>query len=103
VVSTPSSNVALGERLAAARGWTGVEFACLDDVFTRESGWQTDAANLSGAYGIAQASPGWKMAVVGADWRTDPRTQILWGLDYIAAAYGTPCGAWASEVTRGYY
>ena len=75
--------------MAAARGWTGSEWVCLDNIWTRESGWSTTAANPSGAYGIPQASPGSKMASVGSDWRTNPVTQITWGLSYIANAYGT--------------
>ena len=39
----------------------------------------------------------------GADWRTNAATQIDWGLGYIAARYGSPCGAWAhSEATNWY-
>ena len=54
----------------------------------------------SGAYGIPQALPGSKMATAGADWQTNPATQITWGLGYISARYGTPCGAWATP-SRG--
>ena len=49
----------------------------------------------SGAYGIPQALPASRMASAGADWRTNPATQIQWGLNYIAVRYGTPCNAWA--------
>jgi len=85
---------ALGEKMAAARGWTGGQWRCLDEVWTHESGWNVSAQNASGAFGIPQASPGSKMASAGADWRTNPATQIAWGLSYISEAYGTPCGAW---------
>ena len=54
-----------------------------------------DAENASGAYGIPQALPGSKMASAGADWQTNPATQIKWGLGYIKAIYGDPCKAWA--------
>ena len=86
---------ALAAKMAAARGWTGVQWQCLDDVWTHESGWAVAAQNASGAYGIPQATPGSKMASAGADWRTNPATQIAWGLGYIADAYGNPCGAWS--------
>ena len=69
----------------------------------QESGWSYDAENASGAYGIPQALPGSKMASAGADWQTDPATQIRWGLGYIKAIYGNPCGAWAFEEANGYY
>jgi len=93
----------LGEKLAAVRGWSGVQWTCLDSVWTRESGWGVSAQNASGAYGIPQASPGSKMASVGADWRTNPATQIAWGLDYIAEAYGNPCGAWSFWQSHFWY
>ena len=48
----------------------------------------------SGAYGIPQSLPARKMATFGADYRTNPITQIKWGLWYIEQSYGTPCGAW---------
>lgn len=94
---------AMGETMAAVRGWTGVQWQCLDSVWTRESGWGVSAQNASGAYGIPQASPGSKMASVGADWRTNPATQISWGLDYISAAYGNPCGAWSFWQSHFWY
>jgi hypothetical protein len=98
------STVAVGEQLAAARGWTGGQWECLHWLWTRESGWDTYAVNpTSGAYGIPQSLPAAKMAAAGADWRTDPATQIRWGLGYIAATYGTPCAAWAHEETDSWY
>ncbi len=78
-------------------------FGCLLDIWNRESGWRYDAENASGAYGIPQALPGDKMASAGADWQTDPATQIRWGLTYIKNTYGTPCSAWAFEEANGYY
>ena len=78
-------------------------FGCLLDLWNRESGWVYDAENASGAYGIPQALPGSKMASAGADWQTNPATQIRWGLGYIKQIYGTPCGAWAFEEANGYY
>src|SRR5258708_2946402 len=71
--------------------------SCLEQLWTRESGWRWDAENPDGAYGIPQAFPGSKMGSAGADWRTDPTTQIKWGLTYITDTYGTPCGAWNQE------
>jgi hypothetical protein len=79
------------------------QFSCLDSLWQQESGWNYLAENASGAYGIPQALPGDKMASAGADWQTDPTTQIRWGLGYIKSIYGTPCGAWAHEEADGYY
>lgn len=93
----------IGKRMAAARGWTGEQWTCLNNLWTRESGWRTTAAGYSGAYGIPQALPGSKMASAGADWRTNPATQISWGLGYISGRYGTPCGAWGAFQSKGWY
>jgi uncharacterized protein YabE (DUF348 family) len=89
--------------MVASRGWGSDQFSCLVSLWNKESGWRTDAANPSGAYGIPQALPGSKMASAGPDWETDAATQITWGLDYISSVYGTPCAAWAhSEATNWY-
>ena len=79
------------------------QWTCLLDLWNRESGWIYDAENASGAYGIPQALPGSKMASAGADWATNPATQITWGLTYISQVYGTPCGAWDHELADGWY
>ena len=85
------------------RGWSESQFSCLVTLWNRESGWNTYAANPSGAYGIPQALPGSKMATMGSDWRTNPVTQIRWGLSYIAASYGTPCVALSHSYRYNYY
>lgn len=104
VVSNPTGNVAIGQEMAAGYGWTGGQFQCLVQLWNHESGWRTTAGNQSsGAYGIPQSLPGSKMAAFGADWRTNPRTQIAWGLSYIAGRYGTPCGAWSHFQSRNWY
>lgn len=72
------------------------QFSCLDALWQHESDWDPSAENpSSGAYGIAQALPGAKMASVGDDWMSNPITQVSWGLEYIAARYGSPCNAWS--------
>jgi hypothetical protein len=102
--ATVSANVALGRQMAAAHGWTGTQWACLDELWTRESGWRMvwNTAG-SGAYGIPQALPASKMAAAGADYMTDPATQIRWGLGYINGRYGDPCTAWSHETSAGWY
>lgn len=89
--------------MAANYGWGDDQFACLVSLWNRESGWRVNAANSSGAYGIPQALPGSKMASAGADWQTNPATQIAWGLGYIAGRYSTPCGAWGHSESNGWY
>ena len=77
------------------------QMPCLDKLWPGER-LRTTRQNPSGAYGIPQALPGSKMATFGADWQTNPVTQIKWGLDYIKGRYKTPCGAWAhSQATAG--
>jgi hypothetical protein len=85
------------------QGWSSSQFGCLDRLWTRESGWRVSAHNASGAYGIPQALPASKMATAGADWRTNPITQIRWGLGYIADAYGSPCAALEHSYRYNYY
>lgn len=100
----PGTAQAIAASMVAARGWSTSEYNCLYSLWAKESGWNVYAHNKrSGAYGIPQALPGSKMASAGADWATNPATQITWGLGYIAARYGTPCGAWAHSQRVGWY
>lgn len=105
IAGLPDPASAQGIALAqlVARGLGASEFDCLVSLWDRESHWNVAAANPSGAYGIPQALPGSKMASAGADWATNPATQISWGLGYIADRYGTPCAAWAHSEDVGWY
>lgn len=70
------------------------QFKCLNQLYIYESHWNYKAVNLSSkATGIPQALPADKMAVSGADYMTNPYTQINWGLRYIKIRYKTPCNA----------
>ncbi len=94
----------IGRALSSARGWGGRQFACLDALWSKESDWLVTADNpTSSAYGIPQALPGRKMRTHGDDWRTNPATQIRWGLDYIDDVYGTPCKAWSHSRAHNWY
>jgi resuscitation-promoting factor RpfB len=100
----PGTAQAIAYDMLSSFGWApSTYFSCLNNIWTRESGWSYDAENASGAYGIPQALPGSKMATAGADWATDPATQIKWGLGYIQERYGDPCKAWAFWQANGYY
>jgi hypothetical protein len=100
----PGTNRALGYRLMTEFGWPASEWPALDALWFRESGWNQFAQNRSsGAYGIPQSLPANKMATVGADWQTNPETQIRWGLAYIGVRYGSPKGAWAHSERFGWY
>ncbi|MEV6681967.1 transglycosylase SLT domain-containing protein [Streptomyces erythrochromogenes] len=71
------------------------QFAAFSNLVSRESGWNPSATNpTTGAYGLVQALPASKMASAGKDWKTNPRTQIKWGLQYMDSRYGSPVAAW---------
>ncbi|WP_329379860.1 lytic transglycosylase domain-containing protein [Streptomyces sp. NBC_01351] len=80
------------------------QFSCFSKIINQESTWNYLAVNKSsGAYGLVQALPGTKMASAGADWRTNPATQIKWGLNYMEDRYGSPCAAWNFHQANGWY
>jgi murein DD-endopeptidase MepM/ murein hydrolase activator NlpD len=92
---------AAAQALMPEFGFDEGQWGCLDKLWMGESGWRYTAENSSsGAYGIPQSLPASKMATVGADYRTNPVTQIRWGLKYIKSSYGTPCGAWDAWQSR---
>ena len=85
-------------------GFSEKEYKCLNSLWTKESNWNYKARNKSsGAHGIPQALPASKMNVVSTDWRTNPVTQIRWGLRYISIRYETPCKALAKHNRSRYY
>lgn len=89
---TSNSNTALGQRMAAAYGWTGSQWEALNKLWTNESGWNNTAQNpTSTAYGIAQfldsTWPGYGTKT------SDPAGQIAAGLKYVKGRYGTPINA----------
>ncbi|MGW1292525.1 aggregation-promoting factor C-terminal-like domain-containing protein [Streptomyces sp. NPDC002533] len=80
------------------------QFQCFSNIVNHESTWNYRATNpSSGAYGLMQALPGSKMASAGADWQTNPATQIKWGLSYMDSRYGSPCGAWSFWQANNWY
>jgi len=88
----------------ARYGWRKKQKRALVKLWNRESGWSHRASNgSSGAYGIPQSLPGRKMAAHGSDWRTNPETQIRWGLSYINGRYGKPTKAWNHFKARNWY
>lgn len=93
-------NRALARRMLAAVGGLGGTFPMLDYIISNESHYDPTISyggghgNVNVAYGIPQALPGTKMASAGADWRTNPRTQLKWMFGYIRSAYGTLTNAY---------
>ena len=85
-------------------GWADSEILPLISLWNRESGWNPAAHNgSSGAHGIPQALPASKMAAYGSDYYTNGKTQIRWGLNYIAGRYGSPSRAWAHFRSHNWY
>ena len=85
-------------------GFSEKQYKCLNSLWTKESNWNYKARNKkSGAHGIPQALPASKMSVISTDWRTNPVTQIRWGLRYISIRYETPCNALAKHKRSNYY
>ncbi len=102
--ATGGSPKAIAASMLGSYGWGQGQMGCLTSLWNKESGWNVYATNpSSGAYGIPQSLPGSKMASAGADWRTNPATQIKWGLGYIKSTYGSPCAAWGHSQATGWY
>ena len=79
------------------------QFACLDRIISRESGWNPLAHNRrSGAHGLGQALPWTKMRRFGPDAYHNPVTQIKWAIAY-SEKYGSPCGAWGFWQRNGWW
>lgn len=91
-------------QLVIEYGWSEEDYQALVSLWYRESGWNPNAINKkSKACGIPQSLPCRKMASEGADYRTNYRTQVRWGLKYIKARYGSPSGAWSHSQQKGWY
>lgn len=100
--STPVVNSSPKQYALSRLGAT--QYSCFNNIVIKESGWNYTATNpSSGAYGLVQALPGSKMASAGADWRTNPITQINWGISYMNGRYGSPCGAWNFWLNNHWY
>lgn len=103
-VDDPAAAQAYAASQLASYGWAADQMQCLMTLWTKESEWKTTATNpSSGAYGIVQSLPAEKMATAGADYVTNFRTQINWGLNYIKERYGSPCGALNFHYANNWY
>ncbi|MBD0675892.1 transglycosylase SLT domain-containing protein [Streptomyces sp. CBMA156] len=103
LAAAPAAHSGTPQQIAAQIVPAG-QLQCFSNIVFRESSWNPLAVNASsGAYGLVQALPGSKMASAGADWRTNPATQIKWGLDYMNTRYGSPCAAWSFWQNHHWY
>ncbi|WP_282692013.1 transglycosylase SLT domain-containing protein [Streptomyces sp. CC208A] len=104
VLGTTGSASAASPQEIAKQIVPASQYASFSKIVSHESGWNHKATNSSsGAYGLVQALPGSKMASAGADWKTNPATQIKWGLKYMNERYGSPNAAWAFWQANGWY
>jgi hypothetical protein len=102
---TPAGAQAVAKTIITKEyNWNEKQFSCLKRLWTRESHWNFQAHNYrSGAHGIPQAYPAIKMEKFGLDWRSNPVTQIRWGLSYIESRYDNPCKALSRHNWRHSY
>ena len=92
----------IARQLLPKYGFSADQFGCLDSLYMSESDWDPTADNpTSSAYGIPQALT--ETHDMPADYMTNPVTQIEWGLAYVRDSYGTPCGAWSTFRSQGWY
>ncbi|MGW0760290.1 aggregation-promoting factor C-terminal-like domain-containing protein [Streptomyces sp. NPDC002814] len=102
--AAPASSAAQAKAIAKQMIPSTAQYNAFSKIVEHESGWDVDAMNASsGAYGLVQALPGSKMASAGSDWKTNAKTQIEWGLDYMNDRYGSPVGAWNFWQANGWY
>ncbi len=87
--------VAIGTNLSGIKGdmaLAGIgpgDYKYADYIISHESGWRPNASGIGGAYGLCQALPGSKMASAGADWASNPVTQLKWCNGYAVGRYGS--------------
>lgn len=79
------------------------DYNYVDYIVSHESGWNPQAQNASGAYGLCQALPGSKMSSAGSDWATNPVTQLKWCNGYAVGRYGSWAGAYNYWVSHHYW
>ncbi|MET7651082.1 MULTISPECIES: transglycosylase SLT domain-containing protein [unclassified Streptomyces] len=99
-----TSSAAQAQAIAHKMIPNAAQYKAFSNIVKHESGWNMKATNASsGAYGLVQALPGSKMASAGSDWKSNAKTQIKWGLDYMNSRYGSPVGAWNFWQANGWY
>lgn len=107
IATVPTVTSANHAQLMAEAGITSSDYAAVDYIVSHESGWcPTKWEGEIGAcpafhgvsdydgYGMCQSTPPQKMAVAGADWATNPVTQLKWCASYAIATYGGWWGAY---------
>jgi hypothetical protein len=85
-----------------AAGIAESDFGYVNFIIDHESGWGVTKSNYggSGAYGLGQALPASKMARFGADYLTNPITQLRWADAYAKGSYGSWASAYSHWLAR---
>jgi uncharacterized protein YabE (DUF348 family) len=91
------------EAVMRAAGISPSDYPYVNYIVSRESGWNAAARNPSGAFGLCQALPGSKMASAGADWASNPVTQLRWCSGYASGRYGSWGGAYNYWLSHHYW
>jgi uncharacterized protein YabE (DUF348 family) len=86
----------------ALAGISPDDYDYVDYIISHESGWcptkaqgehycpsLPDNSDTPNGYGLCQSTPGRKMASAGADWATNPVTQLRWCAGYAQGRYGS--------------
>ena len=102
------------EGLMAQIGIVASDYPYVNYIISRESGWchtkwqgqvgscpagfahlyAGDETNPSLGFGLCQSTPAIKMASAGADWQTNPITQLRWCAGYAQGRYGSWAAAY---------
>jgi len=90
------------QSIMAAAGIPESDYVYVDYIVGRESGWRVNASNGQ-TWGLCQALPGSKMASAGADWQTNPVTQLNWCTGYAKGRYGSWAGAYAAWLRQHWW
>ncbi|MGZ6005146.1 MAG: aggregation-promoting factor C-terminal-like domain-containing protein [Candidatus Saccharimonadales bacterium] len=104
--------------IMSAAGISSSDYAYVNFVISHESGWcptklQGQVGYCPGyapayipnylGYGLGQATPGSKMSAFGADWQTNPVTQLRWATSYAVGRYGSWGGAYNFWSSHSYW
>lgn len=94
-VEQPKQTPQTNEDMMIAAGISPSDFTYASYIFMKESGFRHTAINKSsGATGICQSLPASKMASAGADYMTNPVTQLKWCNGYAIGRYGSWANAY---------
>lgn len=78
--------------------WQGYHGPCLDYYEEAYPGAESDTSK---GYGLCQSTPANKMAAAGADWRTNPVTQLKWCQMHADSHHGGWGNAYAYHLANG--